>query len=513
MDAAQDMSWYKPVNIQEVTEEKITKSNLSPAGKQRLREILSKADIARFKNDCGDLGDKYVYTIEGGVHPPVRQYPLNPAAIEEMSTIVKELVALKVIREEANPITNSPIQAVKKPEAAGGGWRPVVNFKALNRRTIADRASLINPQATLKTLKLRKCKSCIDLANGYFSVRLAKASQAKTAFTHKGKSYVWLKMAQGLKTAPAFFSRTIMEILSGMDAAVYIDDVMICDDTEEQHLQHLEAVIDKLTAAGLKLNLKKCQLGQFNVNYLGFEVASDLGLSDCFREKVDNIRPPRTMNQLQKILGLLNYVRDHVPGYQKHAKPLYDKLKKQQKPAAWQWTEIDQRKLTLLQDAVRNAVRLEPRSTTEKLLVQVFCEEDDAMVKVWNDNGGLVSLWSYTLSPVEHKYPPEERELAVLARYWAGLKDLAQGQVIKVITQSQVHRFLRKATVESTRATNARWGRWEDMLLDPDLEIGPEEPLKKPRQEKEAPQLVYEWILYTDGSKKGPDQTAFGGTS
>uniref|UniRef100_A0AAV2M8G8 ribonuclease H n=1 Tax=Knipowitschia caucasica TaxID=637954 RepID=A0AAV2M8G8_KNICA len=511
MDAAQDMSWYKPVNIQEVTEEKITKSNLSPAGKQRLREILSKADIARFKNDCGDLGDKYVYTIEGGVHPPVRQYPLNPAAIEEMSTIVKELVALKVIREEANPITNSPIQAVKKPEAAGGGWRPVVNFKALNRRTIADRASLINPQATLKTLKLRKYKSCIDLANGYFSVRLAKASQAKTAFTHKGKSYVWLKMAQGLKTAPAFFSRTIMEILSGMDAAVYIDDVMICDDTEEQHLQHLEAVIDKLTAAGLKLNLKKCQLGQFNVNYLGFEVASDLGLSDCFREKVDNIRPPRTMNQLQKILGLLNYVRDHVPGYQKHAKPLYDKLKKQQKPAAWQWTEIDQRKLTLLQDAVRNAVRLEPRSTTEKLLVQVFCEEDDAMVKVWNDNGGLVSLWSYTLSPVEHKYPPEERELAVLARYWAGLKDLAQGQVIKVITQSQVHRFLRKATVESTRATNARWGRWEDMLLDPDLEIGPEEPLKKPRQEKEAPQLVYEWILYTDGSKKGPDQTAVWG--
>ncbi|GLD70803.1 endogenous retrovirus group K member 19 Pol protein-like protein [Lates japonicus] len=70
-----------------------------------------------------------------------------------MDTIVKELSALGIIHEEANPITNSPIQAVKKPESAGGGWRPVINFKALNRRTVANRASLINPQGTLKTLR------------------------------------------------------------------------------------------------------------------------------------------------------------------------------------------------------------------------------------------------------------------------------------------------------------------------------------------------------------------------
>ncbi|GLD65751.1 uncharacterized protein AKAME5_001719700 [Lates japonicus] len=80
--------------------------------------------------------------------------------------------------------------------------------------------------------------------------------------------------------------------------------------------------------------------------------------------------------------------------------------------------------------------------------------------------------WSYTLSSVEKKYPPEEKDLAVLAKYWGALKELAQGQGIKVITQSHVHRFFRKGTIESTKATNVRWGRWEDILLDPDLEIG-----------------------------------------
>ena len=38
-----------------------------------------------------------------------------------MYIIVKELSALGINREERNPITNSPIQAVKKPDVAGGG--------------------------------------------------------------------------------------------------------------------------------------------------------------------------------------------------------------------------------------------------------------------------------------------------------------------------------------------------------------------------------------------------------
>lgn len=66
-------------------------------------QIISEAIVARFKNDCGDLGPKYVHTSKGGVHPTVRQYPFNPGAVEEMDRIVKELSTLGIIREEQNP--------------------------------------------------------------------------------------------------------------------------------------------------------------------------------------------------------------------------------------------------------------------------------------------------------------------------------------------------------------------------------------------------------------------------
>ncbi|KAM3583197.1 uncharacterized protein V6R79_015670 [Siganus canaliculatus] len=511
-------SWYKPVDIPETTERKIQESDFSPAGKEKLKRIIGQANVAHFKNDCGDLGAKYIHTIEGGVHPPVRQYPLNPGAVEEMDKIVRELSSLGIIREEASPITNSPIQAVKKPESAGGGWRPVINFKALNRRTIANRASLINPQGTLKTLQVKKYKSCIDLANGFFSLRLAKQSQGKTAFTHKGKAYVWQRLPQGYKNSPNVFQSAVMDVLKDEGVTIYIDDVFIADDTEEEHLEKLQRVTEKLTAAGLKLNLKKCQFGQFKVTYLGFQVSTDLGLSEGYREKLEQITPPKSENDLQKILGLCNYVRDHVPHYQRYAKPLYTCLKKRQDDpdgqpqVQWNWTATDQENLEKLKKAIREAGRLEPRSLTTRLVAEISCEDDDAMVKVHNEGAGMVTLWSYTLSSVEKKYPQEEKELAVLAKYWGALKELAQGQAIKVVTQSQVHRFLRKGTIEGTKATNARWGRWEDILLDPDLELGPIMPVsKKPTATEGAKEEPYEWVLYTDGSKKGQDNVAYWG--
>ncbi|KAI3363502.1 hypothetical protein L3Q82_012104 [Scortum barcoo] len=227
-----------------------------------------------------------------------------------------------------------------------------------------------------------------------------------------------------------------MDVLRDLGATIYIDDVFIADDTEEEHLEKLQKVIKRLTEAGLKLNLKKCQFGQFEVTYLGFQVATDLGLSEGYKEKLEQITP-------------------------QSLKTIYRRF----------WD---------------SAITLETMYHTTKN--------------------------SYTLSSVEKKYPQEEKELAVLARHWGALKELAQGQGIKVITQSQVHRFLRKGTIEGTKATNARWGRWEDILLDPDLELGPTPPTTKKQQTTEVTQEEpYEWVLYTDGSKKGLDNTAYWG--
>lgn len=99
-----------------------------------------------------------------------------------------------------------------------------------------------------------------------------------------------------------------MEVLGDVGASVYINDVFIADGTEEEHLKRLAEVVRRFSDAGLTLNLPNCQFGQFQVNYLGFQVATDLGLSEGYREKINQIQSPKTENDLHKILGLCNYV-------------------------------------------------------------------------------------------------------------------------------------------------------------------------------------------------------------
>ena len=85
-----------------------------------------------------------------------------------------------------------------------------------------------------------------------FSLSLARQSQGKTAFTHRGRVYVWQRLPQGYKNSQYVFQSTVMDVLYGLKVTIYIDDVFIADDTEEEHLQQLEKIIQQLAAAGRK---------------------------------------------------------------------------------------------------------------------------------------------------------------------------------------------------------------------------------------------------------------------
>ena len=50
-------------------------------------------------------------------------------------------------------------------------------------------------------------------------------------------------------------------ILSGLEGVVcMVDDVLVSGSTQEQHDQRLEKVLDKISPAGVTLNVEKCVL-------------------------------------------------------------------------------------------------------------------------------------------------------------------------------------------------------------------------------------------------------------
>ena len=122
----------------------------------------------------------------------------------------------------------------------------------------------------LDRLGKSKYYATLDLASGYWQIRVHANSQEKTAFaTHQGL-FEFRVMPFGVMNAPAVFQRLMQRVLSGLKfISVYLDDVIVYSETLAEHVNHLRIVFERLRTAGLKLNPAKSRFVCGEVEYLG----------------------------------------------------------------------------------------------------------------------------------------------------------------------------------------------------------------------------------------------------
>lgn len=145
-------------------------------------------------------------------------------------------------------------------------------------------------------------------------------------------------MAFGLKQAPGIFQRRIdnalclkqpENILSKI-YTVYVDDILVFSKTEEEHYYHVIKVLEQCLKKGIILSQKKAKIAQTKINFLGLELENgSLVMQDHIWKKIQNFPSDiKDKTQLQRFLGILNYVEGYVKNLSEIRKPLQAKLKK-----------------------------------------------------------------------------------------------------------------------------------------------------------------------------------------
>ncbi|GES80903.1 RNA-directed DNA polymerase homolog [Rhizophagus clarus] len=99
---------------------------------------------------------------------------------------------------------------------------------------------------------------------------MAEEDKEKTAFIYSQGLFEYNVMPFGLKTAPATFQRVMDEILKdyiGKFVTVYLDDIMIYSKNFEEHIRHIEKVLERIEKANMIIKLKKCKLEEEILNF------------------------------------------------------------------------------------------------------------------------------------------------------------------------------------------------------------------------------------------------------
>ena len=103
---------------------------------------------------------------------------------------------------------------------------------------------------------------------------------------------------------------------------VYLDDILIFSQSQEEHEAHLRKLFGRLQEHGLVISLSKCQFGVNEIDFLGHRV-NQQGVF-LLPEKVDAIRSfprPTTVKQLQEYLGMVNFYHQLLPSCNLFTRP------------------------------------------------------------------------------------------------------------------------------------------------------------------------------------------------
>jgi len=169
---------------------------------------------------------------------------------------------------------------------------------------------------------------------------IAKENEWKTAFKTCYGLYEYTVMPFGLTNAPSVCQKHLNNILSekiDRGVIVYIDDILIYTETEEEHIELVSWVLQKLFENNLCVNIDKCLFHLPEVEFVGFHAGTQ-GIQ-MRKKKVEDILnwpAPRNIKEVQKFIGFANFDRQFIHSFSSLTLPIQILT---HNGVLWKWTE------------------------------------------------------------------------------------------------------------------------------------------------------------------------------
>lgn len=314
----------------------------SPEQKHTLQAVLVKHkgafaySLDELPGYTGDLGEvKIVMKDDRSIWTPPRRY--SPLELQVGREKVKEMLDAGIVTEidtlNARHSSAVTMPAKKAPDGTWSDKRFCVDLRAHNANAVLDKFQMPLPEDLFRRTQGKRWLSKLDCRSGFFNLVLSEESRKLLVFSFDGKLYQFNRLPFGHVNSTAYFQKVMQYEIdaAGLNehCLVYVDDVLVVSETFEEHAQHLERLLERFAAVGMRCHPSKTILAGSSMPYLGHVVSADGMRPDEAKVAAINALPePTTCDQVRSALGVVGFYRCYVPGFSAIAKPLNALLKK-----------------------------------------------------------------------------------------------------------------------------------------------------------------------------------------
>ncbi len=365
--------------------------------------------------------------------------------------------------KESTSVQAAPLMCIPKKD---GRLRTVVDCRQRNDNTIKDVTPMPDQEVIREDVARARFRSKIDLADAYEQVRIRPEDVHKTAFSTIAGTYTSNIMQQGDCNAPATFQRLMTYIFRdciGRFLHVYLDDLFIYTNTIEEHEKCLRIVFDRLREHQLFLKWSKCDLYAEKVDCLGHVIDDDgIHPDEDKLSRIRDWRTPRNYNDIQRFVGLVNYVANFLPNISLYTGPL---LSMTQNGAPFFWRPLHQRCFDMIKHLCCKTPILQPIQPTKDEPIWVICDASKSGIGAMYGQGPTwdtckpAGFMSRKFTTAQHNYAVHELETLAILEALIKWEDKLMGYKIHIITDHKALEFFK-----SQNSLSPRQRRWLDYL-------------------------------------------------
>ena len=218
------------------------------------------------------MWDHVIDVKEGFVPRKEKIYLLSREEREE----VREFIQKQLKKEYIQPSKSPQMVLVIFVEKKNGKKKMVQDYRYLNKWTVKNNYPLPLILDMLENIGTKKVFTKIDLRWEYNNVRIKEENEWKVVFTIPEGSFKPTVIFFGLTNSPATFQAMMNELLRDLintgKVAVFIDDMIVEMETEEEHNELVAEVIKRLEENNLYVKPEKCKWKMREVGFLGVAI-------------------------------------------------------------------------------------------------------------------------------------------------------------------------------------------------------------------------------------------------